>query len=559
MAAVGSRTVDRMNDSITPLSRTDLGTDAGIDWTLSTSADLPDPWSDLSDRPLAATVPGEVYADLLTAGEIPDPFDGDNESKLSWIGRTPWRYRATFDGALSLSKGRADGVRHELVADGLDTVATIRLNGTEIGRTANQHRVHRFDITELIINGENELVIDFEAPVHAAERLAAVLGDRPRAYPHPYNAIRKAASTYGWDWGPDLAGVGIWRAIGIESWSEVRIAAVRPLAMQAASGGGVLEANVDLVWAPGAAQSAKVGVEIAGHVSIVSVAAGTTSVLVSVSVPEAELWWPVGYGDQPLYPVTVSLGDPAEPADQWHGRVGFRTIEVSTAPDRGGSEFVIIVNGRRTYIKGANWAPDDALITRTTRETYRNSIMDAREAGMNLIRVWGGGFYESEDFYDLCDELGILVWQDFLLACAAYAEEEPLASEVEAEARQAITRLSRHASLAVWNGNNENLWGYVDWGWRAQLKGEAWLGEQTWGDGYYTELLPRLVAELDPRTPYLPGSPASFADFTIRTTIDTARPTSGTCGTGSTTCTTGTIRRGSSPSSGSRDRRPGRR
>ncbi len=486
------------------LRRTDLGTAAGIPWTLTTAtAGLPEPWSGLTGSTMPATVPGEVYGDLLAAGHIPDPFDGDNESRLAWIGRTDWTYRATFPFDRA---AEPDGRRHELVADGLDTVATVRLNGTELGRTANQHRAHRFDVTDLLRDGDNEVVIDFEAPVGAAHRLQAELGERPRAYPHPYNAIRKAASAYGWDWGPDLAGVGVWRSIGIESWSEVRIAAVRPLALVTESG-GLLQAHVDLAWAEGATQPSRLVAEISGRRVEATVAPGQTSVMITVEVADAELWWPVGYGDQALYPVVITLGDDDRPRQQWRGRIGFRTVEVSTAPDRAGSEFVILVNGVRVFVKGANWIPDDALITRVTRESCRNSIMDARDAGMNLLRVWGGGFYESDDFYDLCDELGLLVWQDFLFACAAYAEEEPLASEVEAEAREAITRLSRHASLALWNGNNENIWAWVDWGWRSEL------GDKTWGDGYYSDLLPGLVAELDPRTPYSPGSPFSYAKY----------------------------------------------
>ncbi|HLT61585.1 MAG TPA: glycoside hydrolase family 2 protein, partial [Microlunatus sp.] len=381
-----------MNDQNPHLIRIDLGTAAGGAWTFATPAvELPEPWSGIAGRELPATVPGEVYADLLAAGEIPDPFDGDNESLLSWIGRTPWRYRTTF----GFDAARVAGRRHELVAEGLDTVAVVRLNGTEVGRTANQHRGYRFDVTSVIRDGANELEIDFEPPVDAAERLEAELGPRPHGYPHPYNAIRKAASSYGWDWGPDLAGVGVWRPIGIESWQDVRIAAVRPLANPRPAGGGVLQAHVDLDWAEGATAPVSVTVEIGGRRSVREVPPGTDTIMIEVEVPDAELWWPVGYGEQPLYPVTVTAGTSAGATrDTWHGRVGFRTIEISTAPDRTGSEFVIIVNGRRTYIKGANWIPDDALITRTDRETYRNSIMDAVEAGMNLLRVWGGGFYE---------------------------------------------------------------------------------------------------------------------------------------------------------------------
>ena len=482
--------------------RHDLTSASGASWTVRPSTDsLPEPESRLVGQNVAATVPGEIHVDLLRAGLIPDPFDADHESRLAWIGRTGWTYSGTF------SWSDTPASRHDLVVEGLDTVATIILNGTEVGRTANQHRQYRFDVGSLLVPGSNDLVIDFEAPVTAAERLAAELGDRPRAYGHPFNAIRKMASSYGWDWGPDLAGAGIWQPIAIESWSAVRFAAVRPLATVAGSD-GVLQVEVDLDWADGAAvEDAQVSVAIAGSDGVTAVVPGQQSATVHVVVPNADLWWPRGYGEPARYPVTVQLLTGEQQLDSFATSVGFRSVRLSTAPDDLGSEFVILVNDEPIFVRGANWIPDDALITRVNRSTYAASLADAVAAGMNLLRVWGGGRYESEDFYEQCDELGILVWQDFLFACAAYSEDEPLRSEVEAEARQAVTRLCRHPSLVVWNGNNENIWGYVEWGWRQRL------GDRSWGDGYYTELLPELVASLDPRVVYTPGSPFSFAKY----------------------------------------------
>ncbi|MEU8221526.1 glycoside hydrolase family 2 protein [Kribbella sp. NPDC048915] len=475
---------------MTSLKTFDLTTAGGIAWTVhAVEGPAPD---GLIGRAVAATVPGEVHTDLLAAGQIPDPFDGDNESKLHWIGRTRWSYRTTFAWA-------TDGhERQELVADGLDTVATVTLNGQELGRTANQHRSYRFDVTHLLVAGDNELVVEFEGPVTAAEAQRAKVGSWPHTNLHPYNELRKMASNFGWDWGPDVATAGIWRPIRIESWSGVRIDAVRPLA----GADGVLTTHVSLVWTDTASEYQTVTVEVGGMTQSTSVKPGTDTAVVTNRVPDAQLWWPRGYGEQPLYDVTVTLND-----DDWQGRVGFRDITVNVAPDNDGTPFVLSVNGKPVYVRGANWIPDDAFVTRLNADTYRTSVLDAVDAGMNLLRVWGGGIYESEDFYDVCDELGILVWQDFLFACAAYSEDEPLRSEVEAEARQAVTRLSRHASLAVWNGNNENIWGYVEWGWRVPLAGKAW------GAGYYLDLLPKIVAELDPRTPYSPGSPYSFDQF----------------------------------------------
>ncbi|MEV4265993.1 glycoside hydrolase family 2 protein [Kribbella sp. NPDC049584] len=475
---------------MTSLKTFDLTTDGGAAWTVR-AVDGPVP-DGLIDRPVAATVPGEVHTDLLAAGEIPDPFDGDNESKLHWIGRTRWSYRTTFSWT-------ADGNdRQELVAEGLDTVATVTLNGQEVGRTANQHRSYRFDVTSVLVAGDNELVVDFEGPVVAAEAERAKVGSWPHTNLHPYNELRKMASNFGWDWGPDVATAGIWQPIRIESWSGVRIDTVRPLA----GADGVLNTFVSLAWTDTASEYATVTVEVGGTTQSTRVKPGTDTAVITNTVPEVNLWWPRGHGEQPLYDVVVSLPD-----DSWTGRVGFRDITVNVAPDNDGTPFVLSVNGKPIYVRGANWIPDDAFVTRLNAETYRTSIQDAVDAGMNLLRVWGGGIYESEAFYDVCDELGILVWQDFLFACAAYSEEEPLRSEVEAEARQAVTRLSKHASLAVWNGNNENIWGYVEWSWRVPLAGRPW------GAGYYLDLLPKIVAELDPRTPYSAGSPYSFDQF----------------------------------------------
>jgi beta-mannosidase len=471
-----------------PLRQVPLTSEAGVSWLVQGGA---------GTHP--ATVPGEVHTDLMAAGVIPDVFDGDNESAFAWIGRTDWTYRARFtwqpDG----------GARQELVAEGLDTVATVTLNGVELGRTANQHRGYRFDVTGVLVAGENELVVAFAAPVDAAERLSAELGPRPHVNHHPYNAIRKMASNYGWDWGPDVATVGIWKPIRIESWSGVRIASVRPLATVDGDR-GVVATHVELAWGDAQA-AATVAVAVGGASAATAVAAGQVSVLVTAVVEDVDLWWPRGHGDQPLYPITVEVSTDGGVVDAWGGRVGFRTVTLDVAPDENGEPFTIAVNGEPVYVRGANWIPDDAFVTRLTPETYRQSVRDAVDAGMNLLRVWGGGIYESEHFYRACDELGVLVWQDFLFACAAYAEEEPLRGEVEAEAREAVTRLSQHASLALWNGCNENIWGFVEWGWRRPLAG------RTWGAGYYLELLPAIVAELDPRTPYSPGSPYSFSPF----------------------------------------------
>ncbi|GAA4200528.1 glycoside hydrolase family 2 protein [Microbispora amethystogenes] len=447
---------------------------------------------------LPASVPGCVHTDLLAAGLIEDPYLDDNEEGLTWIGRTAWAYETTFTwepGGESGGDGAGDD-RADLVCAGLDTVATLVLNGVEIGRTANMHRSYRFPVRHLLQAGDNTLRILFDPPYGYAEAQKAALGDRPGAYDEPYQFIRKMACNFGWDWGPTLVTAGIWRPIGIETWSAARLAEVRPLV----SGDGTVEVHVTVERA--AERPLTLTAAAGGASETVTVAAGARRAVVTLTVPDPDLWWPRGYGEQPLYDLTVRLEDGERDGgreQEWSGRIGFRSVEL----DRTGDAFTIVVNGRPVFMKGFNWIPDDCFPSRMTRERLAERFAQAAGAGANCLRVWGGGMYESDDFYDLADEMGLLVWQDFPFACAAYPEEGPFAAEVEAEARENVARLTRHPSLVLWCGNNENIEGHADWGWQEKLEGRGW------GGGFYYDLLPRIVAELDPARPYWPGSPYS--------------------------------------------------
>lgn len=476
------------------------------DWTLTAAAlasDAPETVAAALADGVSATVPGEAHLDLRRSGLIAEPFDGDNEAAQQWIGDTSWRFETAFTWSDDGSE------RHDLVAHGLDTVATVELNGTEIGRTENMHRSYRWDVRGALREGANTLTVTFAAPVPEAAARAGRGGDLPRTNHHDYNRLRKMACSFGWDWGIDVAGAGIWKPIGLESWSGTRIASVRPLVeVKAATDGhdGVLTAHVDIERA-GADGEVPVLVTVTGPGGDAvrrtgTVPAGADAAEIAVEVPDVERWWPVGYGDQPLYKVDVEAG-----AGTWSGRVGFRTVELDTAPDAAGAPFHLNVNGERVLVRGANWIPDHAFLTEIDRDRYARRVADALEANVNLLRVWGGGVYESDDLYDLADEHGLLMWQDFLFACAAYDEGEPMRSEIEAEARENVTRLSPHPSLVLWNGNNENTWGWVEWGWAGRLGGRGW------GDAYYSELLPSVVSELDPTRPYSPASPYSFGDY----------------------------------------------
>ncbi|WP_329163300.1 glycoside hydrolase family 2 protein [Streptomyces sp. NBC_01717] len=451
-------------------------------WTLG--ADGPVPLG-LPTGGVPATVPGCVHTDLLAAGLIDDPYLDDNETRLDWIGRTDWTYRTAFDWT-------DDGHDHaDLCFDGLDTVATVLLNGTEVGRTANQHRSYRFAVRPLLVEGANTIDVRFTAPYTYAEELRERLGDRPGAYTEPYPFIRKMACNFGWDWGPTLVTSGIWRPVALQSWTGPRIASVKLLADLADDGVPRLSVTLD-VDRSGDRGALQAVAEVAGERAELTVPAGQDNATTTLLVPHAEPWWPHSHGEQPLYEVTVRLG-----GHTWHGRTGFRSVSLER------EAFRIAVNGEPVFVRGVNWIPDDCFPARLTRQRISDRLDQALAAGVNLIRVWGGGLYESDDFYELADEKGLLVWQDFPFACAAYPEEQPLYDEVAAEARENVVRLAPHPSLVLWCGNNENLEGHADWGWRKEL------GDRTWGHGYYHELLPAICAETDPTRPYWPGSPYS--------------------------------------------------
>lgn len=489
---------------------------------------LTEGWSLRHDgRALPAAVPGCVHTDLLAAGVIPDPFLGRNETEVAWVGRREWAYETELPAASGFtgpagasapsgsssssgssgssgssapsapsgSSGPSGHEQTDLVFDGLDTAAEIVLDGRLLGRVRNMHRSYRFDVTGM----SGRLTIRFASAYTEAEAVRDRLGDRPNAYPEPFPFLRKMACSFGWDWGPTLVTAGIWRPVRLEHWSTARIARVRPL-VTVEDGLGRVELAVDV-------ERTRVEADLTLEARIDGVRVGAavegTSGTVRLEIPDAALWWPRGYGEQPLYEVELTLAHDGTPLDVWRRRIGFRTVELDRSTDAHGTGFTLVVNGTRLFARGVNWIPDDVFPSRITRERYRERLTQAAEAGVDLVRVWGGGIYESEDFYDACDELGLLVWQDFPFACAAYPEEQPLRGEVEAEARENVVRLMPHPSLVLWNGNNENLWGFRDWGWEERLAGESW------GEGYYLGVLSRVVAELDPTRPYTAGSPWS--------------------------------------------------
>jgi len=457
-----------------------------------------------------ASVPGCVHLDLMNAGLLADPTLELNENDQHWIGQSEWTYEVDFESAPASGREQID-----LAFDGLDTFAEVTLNGTVVGRTENQHRRYRFDVSDLIIDGTNHMNVQFASPVAVALRRRAELGDLPNPYGEPYNFVRKMASNFGWDWGPSLTTSGIWRPVRLERWSDRRIAALLvhptlPTAAPAAGEAGKLDVTIDFdTTDTGQPEVCDVAVSVQSADGTVLASSSTPSAesqhRVSLDVPAVDRWWPVDRGLQPLYTVVVEVCRDDVVLDRTTRRIGFRHVELDTTPDLSGdgASFAFRVNGDKVWIRGFNWITDDCFPSRVTGDQLDAALAETVALNANLLRVWGGGIYEDDAFYDRCDELGLLVWQDFLFACAAYPEEL-LDAEVRAEAADNIERLMAHPSLLAWNANNENLWGWADWDWKDAV------GNRTWGDGWYRDALPKITAELDPHRIYLDGSPTSL-------------------------------------------------
>lgn len=470
----------------------------------------------LTGEGITATVPGCVHTDLMAAGLLVDPYVGLNEREQVWIDGVDWCYTLRFDGP---GDARSAGCV-ELVCEGLDTIARVELNGVVVGESVNMFVPQRFSVKDELKETGNTLSITFGSATAYAQRECDRLGGLPFAgeaseAKTPYNMIRKMACNFGWDWGPALVTAGIWKPIYIETWGAARIGAVRPLIVRADAERAEVDLHVDTVAGVGDREAVRVEYELIGPSgdtvtsgSVTGKAGETARALIGVDAPS--LWWPVGYGEQPLYTLRVVLLDADGHAiESIEKRIGMRSVALvardASSPE--GAAFHFEINGKRVYCKGANWIPDDCFPHRVTAERYRKRITQALEANMNMLRVWGGGLYESDDFYDVCDELGILVWQDLLTACALYPEEEPIYGEIEKEVRYHAARLSSHASLVLWNGGNECIWATFCWG-------DAWAKprlEDTrgWGRGYWLEMFPKLIGEIDPSRPYWGNSPYS--------------------------------------------------
>src|ERR1039458_3998111 len=460
-------------------------------WQLSRSG--ADDW-------MLATVPGCVHTDLLAAGKIPDPFFRDNEKSLQWIGETNWTFRRGFDVPEEFLK--LDRVR--LRCDGLDTLATVKINGQEIGRTDNMFRTWEFDVKSALQSGENRIEISFVSPLPLMKERQSARALYEWIGPHetPGRAwVRKEPCNFGWDWGPVLITCGIWRDIGLVAFDHARLADVQILQDHSVAGTVGLKIEINSETTGTEPLSAIVSVSHAGEIlqtKTVELDGGAGRTAIEINDPK--LWWPAGMGAQPLYEVAVELRDASGATiDRAVRRIGLRTLKLLPKDKINSLRFE--VNGVSFFAKGANWIPADPFPNRVSTEKLRRYVADAVAANMNSLRFWGGGYYEDDALFDACDEMGICVWMDFKFACSSYpAFDEHFMDNVRAEAHDQLQRLRHHPCIAVWCGNNEiSLMTAEKWSAKSMARADY--------DKLFKELLGGQVAKFAPQANFVSGSP----------------------------------------------------
>lgn len=471
-----------------------------------------------------ATVPGVVHTDLLQNKIIEDPFFRLNERGLQWIDKEDWVYETCF--TLAADMMRKENM--ELVFEGLDTYADVYLNDECILKANNMFRRWSIPVRQYIREENNILKVYFHSPVKI---------DVPKwdALPYQYPAsndqsengglfnkkisifARKAGYHYGWDWGPRLVTSGIWRPVYIRAWGDLRINDVFIEQKEVGAGRAVIAGHVELD-----ADKDMDGVlvtitdEATGRVLgewQADLKRGTNRVTVDFVLHKPKLWWSNGLGEPFLYRFRTDIIAGGELLDSKTERVGIRSLKVVHQPDKDGHTFYIELNGRPVFAKGANYIPLDNFLPRVTPENYKRTILDAAGVNMNMLRVWGGGIYENDVFYDLCDEHGIMIWQDFMFACSMYPAEGALLDNIHQEAVDNVKRLRNHACIALWCGNNECQDAWLGWGWKREIERQnKEYADKIWAQyrQQYHVTLPGVVREYAPGTFYWPSSPFAF-------------------------------------------------
>jgi beta-mannosidase len=472
-----------------------------------------------------AQVPGVVHTDLLRNGLIPDPFDRDNEFRLQWVGLTDWEYQTTFQfDSAALGHDHVD-----LVFDGLDTFAEVYLNDQAILHADNMFRRWRIPAKPLLKPGQNTLRIVFHSAITKmlpyVKSLPYVLpsisthnfGNEENIATAPYT--RKAPYNYGWDWGPRFMTEGIWQPVRLETWDALRVDNFHIQQQKITNDAASVTADLDIEAAkPATATLALAHDELSGAqtndgTQTLQLDAGMNHVSFPIRIAKPKLWYPVGYGAQNRYRFYAVIRTGKEVAARSEVKTGLRSVELRRTPDQWGKSFEFVINGIAVFGKGADVIPFDSFPNRVTPDIHRKILQAARDANMNMLREWGGGYYESDDFFDICDELGLMVWQEFMFGGDMVPGDVAFQENVRQEAIDQIKRIRDHPSVVIWCGNNEVETGWHHWGDRQGFKESISpeIRDRVWQDYMvmFDDILKSAVAQYGGPVPYWPSSPSA--------------------------------------------------
>lgn len=460
---------------------------------------------------LDCTVPNSVFENLIQADQLDRSELTANPENFTSVSEKPWVYKKTFE----LTPDILDAERCDLIFDGLDTIASIWLNDKLIARTLNMFIAHRFDVTSQLKTGTNTLLVKFDPAAAHAAGLMHRYGPFTKAdFQNPQRAyIRKAQYQFGWDFCPALPGCGIFQPVRIEAFDTARIADIniRTVDCDPLAADIKIQTRIENFSNKPLTCDLTIsrGDQKINHTMTFTHHRHHQSAVIRIDVPA--LWFPAAYGDQPLYDLDVELLSDEKTIDRTQKKFGIRNLKLNRHPDENGQNFRFEINDQPIFAKGTNWLPPSILQGAATDDDYRRLLTAVADANINMLRVWGGGIYESELFYELCDQLGIMVWQDFMFACAYYPDRKWFTEQIESEAQAVITRIRNHPSLVLFCGNNE-----ID---QMHQAGQLGKGKKFYGKAIYHKLLPQLVSELAPDTPYVPTTPQ-----TKKTKSKTHRP-----------------------------------
>ncbi|GAA4162504.1 glycoside hydrolase family 2 TIM barrel-domain containing protein [Chryseobacterium ginsenosidimutans] len=437
---------------------------------------------------LIATVPGTVHLDLMNNKVIPDPYKDENEKKVQWIENEDWDYQTTF----KISEKELQNQNIDLVFNGLDTFSEIYLNGKLLIKTDNMFRKWEIPVKQNLKIGDNLLQIKFKSAVNVGRELAKKV---PFTMPEsPRSFVRKAQYQFGWDWGPRLVTAGIWKDVKLNFWNNAKLENIKIEQKSLTKQKAELNIQTEIF----VEKEGKYTFSVNNQSNNFQLKKGKNTIQIPLAINNPKLWQPNGCGDPNLYDIKISLQKDSKFLDNKTEKIGLRTIELVQEKDTKGKSFYFKVNGNPMYAKGTNWIPSDSFTPRITKEKYQKLIKDCKDANMNMIRVWGGGIYEDDEFYKACDENGILVWQDFMFAGSFYPSDEEFLNNVKEEIKDQVNRLQNHASIALWCGNNEIDEAIVNWGYQKQFKYSKEDSLQVWKDykKVFHEVIPNTIHEV---------------------------------------------------------------